>query len=101
MKNINEFLAKHSYFKPDDFSPGGLRIPGDFRHVGLMQRSNGNSLFCHQQSLFDEVVMEIHREHDNDHNIMAKPVTESFGLDPEQRLELAMYLLSTITVIGK
>lgn len=97
---INNFLSKHSYFQPEDFEPGGLRTKGDFSAVQLAMSNNSCRLFCHSLSLFDEVIIEIHRERNSDDELLLSPATESFALTPGDRFDLAMYLLSTITVAG-
>lgn len=95
---VSEFLKRESFFSPDDFDSGGLRIPGDYSHVNLCLSENGRRVLCHQQSLFDEVILEIHEESDNDGNRLDKPACHFFELNPRARWQLAMYLLSTLEV---
>lgn len=98
---VLRLLATESFFAPDDFDSGGLRRPGDYSQVDLALSENGRRMFCHTQSSFDEVILEIHEENDNDGNRLDKPTCHFFELDPTARWELAMYLLSTVKVIGK
>lgn len=100
-KEVLHFLEANSFFSPDDFDSGGLRRPGDYSQVDLCLSENGRRMFCHTQSSFDEVIMEIHEESDSNGDRLDKPTCHFFELDPSARWELAMYLLSTVTVIGK
>ena len=98
---VLHLLATESFFNPDDFDSGGLRRPGDYSQVELALSENCRRMFCHQQSLFDEVILEIHEENDSDGNRLEKPTCHYFELKPSARWELAMYLLSTVEVRGK
>lgn len=98
---VLEFLAVHSFVNPDNFDSGGLRKPGDYREVELCLSENGKRVFCHRQSLFDEVILEIHEENDSNGNRLERPTCHFFELCPSQRMELAIYLLSTVEVRGK
>lgn len=98
---VLRFLATESFFNPDDFDAGGLRRPGDYEQVELCLSENGRRVMCHRQSLFDEVILEIHEENDCNGNRLDKPTCHYFELKPDARWELALYLLSTVEVRGK
>ncbi len=81
---------------------GGLRLADDWHRVIIHQQSDSKHLIAHDQSCFDEVVIEIHdsiSKCGETEEIECR--MESFALSPSQRMELAVYLLSTIEPWGK
>ena len=77
---------------------GELRCPDDWHRVMVHIQGNGKHLICHDQSCMDEVVLEIHdsREKGGNADELENCRMESFALTSVQRMELAIYLLSTV-----
>ena len=75
---------------------GGIRRPDDWGRVILNERDKyGCRLVVHDQSLEDNVVFEIHNAYGNGQEI-ENCTMESFQLNRSQRMELVIYLLSTL-----
>lgn len=102
LEQVNYILEKSGQFEIKDYKANyGLRRDGDFHAIDKMFYENGNMLIAHRESSFDEVILEVYREHDlNDLSRLKAPVGECIALSPTARWELAMYLLSTVRVIG-
>lgn len=76
---------------------GGLRDPKDYSQVMLHLENNCKHLFCHQQSSFDEVILEVHNQFNECNQKELEFCSfESFELTKQQRFDLAVYLLSTV-----
>lgn len=79
---------------------GGLRDNEDFSQVMLHFNTQNIDMLVHEQSMFDHVVIEIHNGMNETHE-QELEVCESLsiGLTPQQRYDLAIYLLATVNVI--
>lgn len=98
VNNVNDLLKRFSYFKIEDFDTGGLRKPEDSQSIDMSFHNNGTYLFCHRISSHDEVVFEVHSEIDRDSNSLDAPICISTALNNQQRMDLALYLLSTVNI---
>ncbi|UPT53640.1 hypothetical protein [Vibrio phage F23s2] len=81
---------------------GGLRCPDDWHRVVIHQQNNGAHLVAHDQHWGGDIVLEIHDSMSDDgtHELEECKMTTYF-LTPQQRFDLAVYLLSTIEPRGK
>lgn len=78
---------------------GGVRKADDWANVLLHFTTDCKHLVVHEHSLYSTVVLEIHDETSKDGTQQIENCRmESFELTSEQRMELAVYLLSTVTV---
>lgn len=66
----------------------------------MVLSNNAQHLIVHGQSLYDEVVLEVHDEMGEDGQQLDELVTLSYSLTPGQRYDLAMHLLQTIHVLA-
>lgn len=78
-----------------------LRQDDDFSQILLHFKNNGCQLLVHEKSSCDSVVLEIHQGMDENGHQLEVCRTECYELTPTQRMELAVYLLSTIRVRGE
>lgn len=101
-EQVDYILNKSAWFKIEDYAVDyGLRAAGDFKSIEQMVYNGGKLLIAHRSSCFDEVILEVYREHNlNDLSKLDKPVGECIALSPTERWQLAIYLLSTVQVIG-
>ncbi|QPB12094.1 hypothetical protein PQD09_gp73 [Providencia phage PSTCR4] len=100
MHKVEDLLSKFSYFKAEEFNSDARRDK-DFQCIEKCYHNNGSYLFVHKQSMFDEVVLEIHKETDSNSNVLPKPISITTALTPSERYDLAIYFLGTINVMGK
>lgn len=75
-----------------------LRQNDDFSQILLHFKNNGSQMLVHEQGA--DVVIEIHQGMDENGHQLEVCRTECYELTPTQRMELAVYLLSTIRVRG-
>lgn len=72
-------------------------FPKDWKYVGCHFKTDGDHLIVHNKSYVDHTVFEIHRAWTRDgSDELTECVSETFKLDPEQRYELALYLLDSV-----
>lgn len=102
LEDVEFILNRSSWFKLEDYvADYGLRRPEDHQGIDKMLYEGGKLLIAHRLSSFDEVILEVYREHDlTDLSRLDKPVGECIALDPKARWELALYLLSTVCPMG-
>jgi len=81
---------------------GGLRRPEDWGDVMIHMRNSGKHLIVHQLDSFGGVIMEVHNMFSKcGEEELENCTMEYMELDADQRYDLAIYLLSTITPRGK
>jgi hypothetical protein len=76
-----------------------LRQNDDFSQILLHFQNNGSQMLVHEQGM--GIVIEIHQGMDENGHQLEVCRTECYELTPTQRMELAVYLLSTIRVRGE
>lgn len=96
--DILKHLAENSAVLPETFRGAGSRQDGDFSRVEFIGSNNCKHLIVHRQSIWDEVILEVHTEIGRDGQQLDKPVMISYSLTPEQRYNLALYLLQTVVI---
>lgn len=103
LEDVNEILNRSNWFSIEDYNVDyGLRREGEYSQIDKMIYDSGKLLIAHRQSCFDEVILEVYREHNLENlSKLEKPIGECIALNPQTRFELALYLLSTIQPIGK
>lgn len=103
MPIVNQFVKglKNRPYRRKFGQAGGTRQDDDFSEILLHFQNNNCDMLVHEKTQHDTVVIEIHQGMDDNHHEMEVCRTESYELTPSQRYELAVYLLSTLSVRGE